>query len=89
VLVVRNDGVVALASATGIVPLLNAAALSGAPVAPAIETRGTGGVAYVSDGQGWVWALQLPAPPLAAGAAVWPRPGRDSCNSRNAASPCL
>jgi hypothetical protein len=89
VLVVRNDGVVALASAAGIAPLLKAAPLSGAPVAPAIETRGTGGEAYVSDGQGWVWALQLPAAPLAAGAAVWPRPGRDSCNSRNAASPCL
>jgi hypothetical protein len=89
VLVVRNDGVVALASSAGIVPLLDTKApLSGAPVSPAIETRGTGGVAYVSDGAGWVWALQTPAAPLAASAAVWPRPGRDSCNSRNAASSC-
>jgi hypothetical protein len=89
VLVVRNDGVVALASSTGIVPLLNTAApVTGAPVSPAIETRSTGGVAYVSDGAGWVWALQIPSAPLAASAAVWPRPGRDSCNSRNAASSC-
>jgi hypothetical protein len=87
VLVVRSDGVVALASAGGVVPLLQVA-LTSAPVAPVVDTRGSGGVAYVVDGGGWVTALQIAVPPLAAGQNAWPRPGRDSCNSRNAASSC-
>jgi len=87
VLVVRSDGVVALASAAGVVPLLQVA-LTSAPVAPVVDTHGSGGVAYVADGGGWVTALQIAVPPLAAGQNAWPRPGRDSCNSRNAASSC-
>ena len=88
-LVVRSDGVVALASAAGPVPLLQMTkALTGAPAAPVIDIRGTGGVAYVHDGAGWIYALQLQSPPATPGSAVWPRPGRDSCNSRNAASSC-
>jgi len=89
VLVVRSDGVVAEASSPGIVPLLKVGVFgSGQPVAPVLDARGTGAVAYVPDGEGWVWALQLPTSPLAAGPNTWPRPGRDSCNSRNAASSC-
>jgi hypothetical protein len=44
-------------------------------------------VSYVHDGGGWIWAVQVP-PPAAASASVWPRPGRDSCNTRNATSTC-
>ena len=66
-----------------------------APQPPAVDRRelrdsggaflAAGGLAYLTDGEGWVWALQLANAPLAASATVWPRPGRDSCNSRNAA----
>ena len=56
-----------------------------APVpTPVVDARGTGGVAYIPDGNGWVWAVQLDQAPVAASATAWPRPGRDSCNSRNA-----
>jgi hypothetical protein len=88
VLVVRSDGVVALASSSGIAPLLQTA-LTAPPVAPAVDVHGSGAVAYVPDGAGWVWALQLAVAPLAAGPNAWPRPGRDSCNSRNAAPSAL
>jgi hypothetical protein len=55
------------------------------PVTPAIDVRaGGGGVAYVPAPQGWVYALQIPQAPMPAGSTVWPRPGHDSCNSRNA-----
>ena len=87
-LVVRSDGVVALASAAGALPLLKMAALTGWPAAPVIDSRGTGSVAYVHAGDGWIYALQLAAPAATPGSNVWPRPGRDSCNSRNAASLC-
>jgi hypothetical protein len=63
-------------------------AASVTPVPPAIDFRGAGGVAYVPAPQGWVYALQIPQAPMSASASVWPRPGRDSCNSRSAGSPC-
>lgn len=56
------------------------------PPTPVVDARGSGGVAYIPDGAGWVWAVQLDQPPVAASAQVWPRPGRDSCNSRNASA---
>ncbi len=84
---VRNDGVVALATSAGIAPLIKAAP-TGLPVAPVVDARAGGSVAYVVDGEGWLTAVQLPLAPLAAGQNAWPRPGRDSCNSRNAASTC-
>jgi outer membrane protein assembly factor BamB len=56
------------------------------PVPPAIDVRASGGVAYVPAPQGWVYALQIPQAPMPAGPAVWPRPGHDSCNSRNAST---
>ena len=43
---------------------------------------------YVPDGAGWLWAVNLPAPPMQASATAWPRPGRDSCNSRSAGAAC-
>ena len=43
------------------------------------------GVAYVSGPSGWLWAVQVPAPPLASSTTVWPRPAHDSCNTRNSA----
>jgi hypothetical protein len=86
-LVVRGDGVVALASSSGFAPLLMVKALA-APVPPLVDTRGSGVVAYLVDGEGWVTALQIAVAPLRAGQNAWPRPGRDSCNSRNAASSC-
>ena len=86
-LAVRSDGVVALATAAGFAPLLKTAGPM-VPVAPVIDSRPAGGVAYVVDGDGWLTAVQLPVAPLAAGSNIWPRPARDSCNSRNAASSC-
>lgn len=66
------------------------------PLPPAVDRRdlrslagaviALGGVAYVADGAGFIWALQLPKPPLPASDTAWPRPGRDSCNSRNLAA---
>jgi hypothetical protein len=58
------------------------------PLAPAIDLRnlGTspGGVAYVAASGGWIYAWQIAAAPKTASVTVWPRPGHDSCNSRNA-----
>jgi hypothetical protein len=89
-LIVQNDGTASLISAAAVTPLLRAAPFSGgaAPVSPAIDARGPFGVAYVSDGAGWVYALQLPSTPEPASSTAWTRPGRDSCNSRTYGSVC-
>jgi len=92
-LVVQIDGSVKIVSdpgvaGGGVATLLSVAAYTSAPPVPAIEPAGTYGLAYVPDGAGWVWAINLPAPPLQASAIAWPRPGRDSCNSRSAGAPC-
>jgi hypothetical protein len=68
------------------------------PVADARKSGAlSGSVIYVIDGGGcsttpcgpsWVWALQSDAPPLAASSTAWVRPGRDSCNTRNAQAAC-
>jgi outer membrane protein assembly factor BamB len=86
VLVTRSDGAVALASSAASAGLLKVGA--GAAPAPVVDVRGSGGVAYIADGQGTLWAVQTPVPPVLAGQMTWPRPGRDSCNSRNALSSC-
>jgi hypothetical protein len=88
VLVVQNDGSLKLVSETSVTPLLKVAAYGGVPPVPAIEVSGSYGVAYVPDGAGWVWAVNLPVPPMQASSVAWPRPGRDSCNSRSAGTPC-
>jgi hypothetical protein len=89
-LVVENDGTASLISGASVTPLLRAAPFGGgaAPVAPTIDVRGPFGVAYVSDGAGWVHALQLPSAPEPASSTAWTRPGRDSCNSRTYGSVC-
>jgi hypothetical protein len=89
-LVVRNDATVALVSPQGILRLvtLTTGFASQSPPAPAVDRRGPWGVAYAGDGAGLVAAIQLPALPVLATATIWPRPGRDSCNSRNAGSAC-
>lgn len=86
-LLVQQDGEVRLAtpSSSSAAPLMKVGAFaSGTPPAPVIDVRGAGGVAYVPDGAGWLWAIQLDRAPLDASANAWPRPGRDTCNSRNA-----
>ena len=88
VLVVQKDGAVKVVSKTNVVSLLNVGAYGGAPPVPALEASGSYGIAYVPDGSGWVWAVNLPAPPMQASSAAWPRPGRDSCNSRSAGAAC-
>jgi hypothetical protein len=95
VLVVQNDGAVKIVSdprvaGGGAASVLSVAAYgSSLPVpVPAIEASGNYGIAYVPDGAGFVWAIDLPAPPVQASAVAWPRPGRDSCNSRSAGAPC-
>jgi hypothetical protein len=96
-LIVHNDGSVEILTLTTTTPSLTALTLvnvgafaaSVTPVPPAIDFRGAGGVAYVPAPQGWVYALQIPQAPMSASASVWPRPGRDSCNSRSAGSSCL
>ncbi len=88
VLVVQKDGSVKIVSGGGVASLLSVAAYGSAPPVPAIEAAGNYGLAYVPDGAGWVWAVDLPAPPVQASAVAWPRPGRDSCNSRSAGAPC-
>ena len=98
-LVVQHDGLVRLLSPTlsAGVTLLQLRTLAGAPVVypstspsipptPVVDVRGTGGIAYIPDGAGSVWAVQLDQAPVAASATAWPRPGRDTCNSRNAAA---
>ncbi|MGZ6124468.1 MAG: outer membrane protein assembly factor BamB family protein [Myxococcales bacterium] len=88
VLVVQKDGSVKMVSGAGVGLLLSVASYGGAPPVPAIEAAGSYGLAYVPDGAGWVWAVSLPSPPMQASAVAWPRPGRDSCNSRSAGAPC-
>ena len=68
------------------------------PPTPVLDARGSGSVAYVIDGgdcpvtglcgTAAVWALQLDKAPVAASASTWPRPGHDSCNSRQAEGTC-
>jgi len=88
VLVVQLDGTLKLVSSTGAAPLLKVSSFTAQPPVPALEPSGNSGVAYVPDGAGWLWAVNLPSPPMAASSAAWPRPGRDSCNSRNTGAPC-
>jgi len=93
-LVVTTSGLVKLLSLTGstlsALKLIDfGAAFSGRVPAPVIDCRATtcsgSGVAYVpAQPAGWVYALQLPAAPISASSTVWPRPGHDSCNTRNA-----
>jgi hypothetical protein len=88
-LVVQKDGpvnVVSVAMAT--LKLVNLGQFAATPVTPVLDVRGSFGVAYVPAPGGWVYALQTPAPPMPAGSSAWPRPGRDSCNSRNLSSAC-
>ncbi|HTO99653.1 MAG TPA: PQQ-binding-like beta-propeller repeat protein [Myxococcales bacterium] len=88
VLVVQQSGALKLVGAAGAATLLSVAGYSGAPPVPALDASGSYGRAYVPDGAGLVWAIDLPSPPLQASAVAWPRPGRDSCNSRSAGAPC-
>src|SRR5262249_20688370 len=88
VLVVQGDGWVKLASAAGVTPLLHAGAFNTEPPVPALEPSGSYGVAYVPDGAAWLWVITLPAPPMQASSTAWPRPGRDSCNSRSGGASC-
>jgi hypothetical protein len=89
-LVVQADGAVNVVGGGSATTLLAVGAFSGGtrPVAPAIDTRGPFGVAYVVDGAGWVYAVQLPVTPEPASSTAWTRPGRDSCNSRTAGAAC-
>jgi hypothetical protein len=88
-LVVQADGSVKMISASGAaLTLVNVGTFTSTPVVPAIDRRDPGGVAYVPAPGGWVWAVHVPAAPALASGSVWPRPGRDSCNSRSAGSPC-
>jgi hypothetical protein len=45
-------------------------AATGPPPTPVVDARGTGGVAYVPDGNGFVWAVQLDQAPVAASATT-------------------
>ncbi|HUJ29499.1 MAG TPA: hypothetical protein VLW85_25940 [Myxococcales bacterium] len=89
-IVVQKDGPVVIIPAAMSTPakLINLGASSSTPLAPVVDARGSFGVAYVAAPSGWLYALQTPVPPAAATATTWPRPGRDSCNSRNADSSC-
>ena len=101
-LLLQSDGVVRrVVAATGdALPLLEVRASPAGtrPVTPVLDVRGAGGVAYLIDGgcttapaacgPSWVWALQLDEPPLPASATAWPRPARDSCNSRSLEAAC-
>jgi hypothetical protein len=82
------DGPVKVVSQSGVQALLTVTPYAATPPVPATEASGSYGVAYVPDGAGWVWAVNLPAPPMQASSTAWPRPGRDSCNSRSAGAPC-
>ncbi len=88
VLTVQNDGWVKLASAAGVTSLVQVATYDADPTVPALEPSGGRGVAYLPDGAGWLWAIDLPFAPMQAGPSAWPRPGRDSCNSRSVGAPC-
>lgn len=100
VVVVQSDGVV---RSVALSPLSDAAVLlvgsfAGRPPTPVADARGTGSVLYLIDGgncaagapcgPSWIWALQSDAPPLPASSTAWVRPGRDSCNTRNAQAAC-
>jgi len=89
-LVVQQDGSVKLVSSATVSPsLVNVGSFGSAvPFPPAVDQRNGGGVAYVPSPSGWTYALQIPSAPTPASSTVWPRPGRDSCNSRNAGSAC-
>jgi hypothetical protein len=63
-------------------------AVASVPISPVLDVRGSFGVAYVALDGGLLVAVETPAPPLAAGDGVWPRPGRDSCNSRSEGFAC-
>lgn len=94
-LVQQDCGVTVVSAAGAKLSLGKVCALPGptsfgaTPFAPAVDDRGNGdGVAYVAAPNSWVFAVETPAAPLLAGSSAWPRPGRDSCNSRNAGSSC-
>ena len=100
-LVVQADGLVNLVvpeNDTAVAQVQIGSFTSGRPLPPLIDVRGNGGVAYLLDGgcpQGggacgnaWVWAVQLDVPPLPASSTVWPRPSRDTCNSRHLEAAC-
>lgn len=87
-LVVQKDGPVTLiAAAMTTAKLINLGTFTGA-LTPVVDARGGFGVAYVPAPSGWLYALQTPSPPAQATPTNWPRPGHDSCNSRNAGSSC-
>jgi hypothetical protein len=92
VLVVYSDGrVKIIGSGGGAQQQVIGSLLEGAPtppLAPVIDQRNLGtsppsGVAYVAASNGWIYAWQIAAAPKTASTTVWPRPGHDSCNSRN------
>jgi hypothetical protein len=91
-LIVHHDGSVEILTLTPTtltaLTLVNVGVFAAPPVPPAIDVRAGSGVAYVPAPQGWVYALQIPQAPLPASTSAWPRPGRDSCNSRSTASLC-
>ncbi len=91
VLVVYSDGKVKIIGSGGTTQQQVIGSLvEGAtpPLAPVIDQRNLGGspggVAYVAASGGWIYAWQIAAAPKTASTTVWPRPGHDSCNSRNA-----
>ncbi len=102
--VVQSDGRVRVltlspAADTTVLTVGTFAARPSTPVADARKSGAlSGSVIYVIDGGGcsttpcastsWVWALQSDAPPLPASSTSWVRPGRDSCNTRNAQALC-
>jgi hypothetical protein len=100
--VVQSDGRVRVltlspASDTTVLTVGTFVARPSTPVADARKSGAlSGSVIYVIDGGGctttpcasWVWALQSDAPPLPASSTSWVRPGRDSCNTRNAQALC-
>jgi hypothetical protein len=101
--VVQSDGRVralTLSPAPGVdTTILTVGGFPARPPTPVADARQSGSVIYVIDGGGctvspcgpgssWVWALQSDAPPLAASSTSWVRPGRDSCNTRNAQAAC-
>jgi hypothetical protein len=93
VLVVYSDGKVKIIGSGGTPQQQSIGSLlEGAtpPLAPVIDQRtlggSPGGVAYVAASGGWIYAWQIAAAPKMASTTVWPRPGHDSCNSRNAST---
>jgi hypothetical protein len=97
--VVQPDGRVRALTLSPLVDntVLTVGTFAGRPPTPVADARQAGSVIYVIDGGGcsatpcgpsWVWALQSDAPPLPASSTSWVRPGRDSCNTRNAQALC-